>query len=514
MKTEIKKIDFLGENALLFYFAAFKFLLLIILAGNYGFFRDEYYYIECSKNLAFGFVDQPPLSALILFLTRQIFGESLLAVRLTAYFAGSATIFIAGLLAREMNGGKFAQGLAALAALFSGVLLGTSGYFSMNAFDTFFAALFFLLLLRLINTQNKKYLILIGVVFGLGLQNKYTLLFVAAGLFVGFLLTANRKFFLAKELWIGAGIAAVIVLPHVLWQIGNDFPTLEFMRNAAMYKNQPMGFAEFAFNSLLELNPASIILLITALYFLAFNSSGRKYSVIGIIFISVFLIFLFNNGKPYYMGVLYPAIIAAGAVGADLIISKLNKKWLRYALIITLLPLYILVTPFAIPVLDVDTFIEYSEFTGVKSSGASERSALGVLPQFFADRFGWEEMAQKVAEVYNTLTPEEKKVTLIAGQNYGEAGAIDYYREKYGLPKAISPHNNYWLWGYPDWYKGEILIVIGSTLEDNKELFEQVELAASHYNKYGMPYENVDIFICRKIKMPLKEIWNRIKIFI
>jgi len=145
---------------------------------------------------------------------------------------------------------------------------------------------------------------------------------------------------------------------------------------------------------------------------------------------------------------------------------------------------------------------------------SDERSELGKLPQFYADRFGWEEMVQKVASAYNKLPENEKKEALIFGQNYGEAGAVNFYRNKYNLPLAISSHNNFWLWGYPENFKGEVLIVIGSNYEDNSEFFEDVKLVESHSNKYGMSYENVNIFICRKPKMPIKEIWGKIKFFI
>jgi energy-coupling factor transporter transmembrane protein EcfT len=233
----------------------------------------------------------------------------------------------------------------------------------------------------------------------------------------------------------------------------------------------------------------------------------------GWIFVSVFLVFVFNNGKPYYMGVLFPVILAAGVIGADFLIEKYLRPFVRTVLVILVLPSVFSVTPFAIPVLDVEAFIGFSKTLGIKPE-SGERSELGLLPQFYADRFGWEEMVQKVASAYNKLSEEEKKEALIFGQNYGEAGAVNFYRNKYNLPQAISAHNNYWIWGYPKNYKGNVLIIIGSNYKDNSEFFEEVKLAESHSNKYGMSFENVDIFICKKPKMPLDKIWRRIKFFI
>jgi len=511
MKT--KNFDPTSSTSILIYLALSKFLLMILFADNYGIFRDEYYYIECSKHLDWGFVDQPPLSALILFISRSLFGESLLAIRIFAYIAGCITIFMSGLIARELGGGKFAQSLSALAVIFCPVILGGGSYFSMNVFDVLLAALLFYYLIRLIRTENSRLWILIGLICGLGLENKLTFLFIGFGLATGLVLTKNRKYFLSKELWIGGAIAFLIFLPNIMWQMKNNFPTLEFMRNASTRKNVSFGFLDFFHGSMMELNPFYIILLAAAFYFFLFHKEGKRFAIFAWIYISIFVVFVLYGGKPYYMGVLYPMIIAAGVVGADLLIERYLRNWARYALVIILIPAFIAITPFAIPILNVDAFINYSNALGIKPA-SGERSRLGVLPQFFADRFGWEEMVQETAEVYNKLSPDEKSKVIIVGQNYGEAGAVNYYREKYGLPLAVSPHNNYWLWGYPKDYTGEVMIIIGSNLEDNKEFFEEVEVAASHFSKYGMPFENVDIYVCRKLKIKLSDAWPKIKNFI
>ena len=502
-----------STNAILFYLSLFKLILLIVFAGNYGIFRDEYYYIEISKRLAWGYVDVQPLSEVILSVSRALFGDSIFGIRIFSYLAGSVIVFISGLIVRELNGSKFAQIFTAFLVIFSGVVLGTSSYFSMNSFDILLSALMFYFLIRLINTNNAKLWLVIGLLFGLGLQNKLTFLFLGFGLAVGLMLTQNREYLKSKEIWIGAAIAFIIFLPNIIWQIANNFPTLEFMRNASAYKNKPMSLIEFTLNSLLELNPGYSLFVLTGIYFLFFNKQGKAYSIIGWIYVSVFLVFIFNNGKPYYMGVLYPVILAAGVIGADYLIENYLRPFVRTVLVILVIPSVFIVTPFAVPVLNVESFIKYSETLGIKPE-SGERSELGKLPQFYADRFGWEEMVQKVASAYNMLSKEERKEALIFGQNYGEAGAANFYRKKYNLPQAISSHNNFWIWGYPKDYKGDILIIIGSNYEDNSEFFEDVQLVENHSNKYGMSYENVGIFICRKPKMPIKEFWEKIKNFI
>ena len=166
-----------STNAILFYLSLFKLILLIVFAGNYGIFRDEYYYIEISKRLAWGYVDVQPLSEVILSVSRALFGDSIFGIRVFSYLAGSVIVFISGLIARELNGSKFAQIFTAFLVIFSGVVLGTSSYFSMNSFDILLSALMFYFLIRLINTNNAKLWLVIGLLFGLGLQNKLTFFF-------------------------------------------------------------------------------------------------------------------------------------------------------------------------------------------------------------------------------------------------------------------------------------------------------------------------------------------------
>jgi 4-amino-4-deoxy-L-arabinose transferase-like glycosyltransferase len=513
MPSEKQHFDLFGDNAILIYISFFKFILLLLFAGHYGLFRDEYYYVECSKHLSWGYVDQPPLSILILAFSRMLFGDSILGIRLFAYIASCIAIFMSGLIARQLGGGRFAQVLTSLSMIFCAVVLGSGSYFSMNAFDVLFGSIIFYLLIKLIKYDNPKTWITLGLVFGIGLENKFTPLFLAFGLVIGLFLTKQRKYFLTKELYIGAAIAFLIFLPHVIWQIANNFPTLEFIRNASLLKNVPLGFLGFLLGSLLELNPLYVLYLVIALIFLLFNKSGKKFALVAWTYISVFVVFVLNNGKPYYMGILYPVIIASGIVGLDILIAENGLKWFRYLMIFILVASAVLVTPFSIPVLKVDSFIRYSESLGLKP-GNGERSSLGILPQFYADRFGWKEMVEKVSVVYNKLSDDEKKKVLIFAQNYGEASAVNYYRNEFELPRAVSRHNSFWFWGYPKDFNGDIMIVIGSNLKDNSMFFEKVELTASHSSPYGMPYENVDIFICRNLKMPPSELWSKIKLFI
>jgi hypothetical protein len=165
--------------------------------------------------------------------------------------------------------------------------------------------------------------------------------------------------------------------------------------------------------------------------------------------------------------------------------------------------------PIGLPVMPPDAFLRYMDTLGIPLP-RTERSHTAALPQHYADQFGWEEMVAEVARIYHSLPPEERAKTAIFGDNYGQAGAVDFFGPRYGLPKAISPHQTYYLWGPRD-YTGEIAIVIGSLRSDVEAACEQVEEAAVLNHPYALPYENRPIYVCRRLKTPLPELWPRLK---
>jgi hypothetical protein len=229
--------------------------------------------------------------------------------------------------------------------------------------------------------------------------------------------------------------------------------------------------------------------------------------------VAILIVFFVLKAKTYYLAPAYPMLLGSGALAIETFIHERQWNWLKPATISILVVGGIITAPFAMPVLPVETYIKYQDFLGVEPP-KTEKHKFGKLPQGYADMFGWENMVATVAKVYNSLPPEERAKCAIFAGNYGEAGAIDFFGKKYGLPKAISGHNNYWLWGPRD-YSGEIMIVLGVGREDVQKAFEEVELGATVVSEYAMPYEsNLPVFICRKPKMSLKEVWPRVKGYI
>ncbi len=500
-----------SDTALLLALASAK--LMIHLYTNtfagYGIFRDELYYVACSNEPAMGYVDHPPLSVLILSVSRMLFGDSLFALRLLPAIAGAATVFLAGVISREMGGGRFAQVLAALALIASPIKLGMDSFYSMNTFDHLLWALAFLLVVRLIKHEQPRDWLLLGVVLGLGLLNKISVLWLGAGLFTGILLTPYRRWLASRWPWIAGGIAFLIFLPFVIWNMMNDFAHLEFIRNATSRKYAGLSPLSFLADSLLTNGPLNIIVWLPGLAFLLFDKKAGHFRLTGIIFLTTLAILIINvHSKAEYLSPAFVILYAAGGLALEKFTAA--RKLLRVGFVTLVLFGGIVLAPFGVPILPVESFIAYQNRLGVTPS-SSESKELAELPQFYADMFGWEDKVRAIAKVYHALPEDEKADCAIFGDNYGRSAAVDYFGEEYGLPKAIGRHNNYWLWGQRG-YSGRTVIILGGDLEDKQEVFEEVQIAGTVTSRYCMPYENnLDIFLCRRIKLPLSDLWQSLK---
>ncbi len=502
-----------SSTTLLLALALFKLLLHFFTNGQYGYFRDEFYYMACGQHLDWGYVDHPPLIAFITAFTRWILGDSLFALRFFPALSGAILVFLTGLFVRELGGDLYAQALAALAVIIAPVYLLTHTLLTMNAFEPLFWTLAAYLLLLSIKKDNPRYWIGIGLVVGIGLMNKHSMAFFVLALVAALLLTPRRKVLLSKWPWLAGILALIIFLPNLLWQFKNDFATLEFLRNAEMQKNLPVSPLEFLKQQILLLHPLLFPLWLLGLYYYLFSREGRPYRPLGWGYSLLFLLFIGMRAKAYYLAPAYPILFASGAVAVENFLRAVNWGQLRPAVITLVLAGGIALAPMGLPVLPVEAYIKYAEFLGA-APPRMERSKLGKLPQVYADMFGWEHMVTEVARVYNNLSPEEKAKAAIFSSNYGEAGAIEFFGARYGLPKAISGHNSYWLWG-PRREDIEIVITVGERLEDVKESFHDVQLAAIIVSDYVMPYENnLPVCIGRGMKRSLKEIWRAAKKFI
>ena len=503
---------FTSDLAVIGYIAGIKLILQLAAINGYGFFRDEFYYIACSQNPAFGYVDHPPLAMLLLRGIRAVLGDSIFAMRIVPALCGFLFVFMTGLIARELGGKKFAVVLASAAALAPVGNFFMHFYYSMNAWDHLFWLGCVYVLIKIVKTGNNRLWLLFGLLVGLGLQNKISILFLGFGLAVGFLLTPARKHLKSKYLWMGLFMALLIFSPFIIWNMNNDWAHLEFMNNAQTYKNYAVLPGEFLFGQILYNNPVTLPIWVVGILFLLFNREAQKYRFFGWMFLSLFILFMLQHAKDYYLSGAYPIVFAAGGVQFERWLSRVRWGGIKTVLVASVMICVIMFAPMALPILPVETYIDYANKVGV-SGVQGENHEFGVLPQHYADMFGWEEIVVEVARVYNTLSPEEQKECAIFARNYGVAGAVDFLGKKHGLPDAISGHNSYYLWGTRE-YTGEIVIFMGGSHEDLLQYFDEVFEAGRTDCGYCMPYENDQpIFICRGIKGPISEFWLKVKSF-
>jgi len=484
--------------------------LITNILGGYGIFRDELYYLACTRHLGLGYVDQPPLSIYLLAANSWLFGESIFALRFLPALFGSLTVLLIGLLTRELGGGRWAQLLAGLASLVSLIFLAVDSVYSMNAFDHLVWAAVALLVARLLRTGQPAYWPLIGSAVGLGLLNKVGVLWLGAGIAVGLLATRERRWLGTRWPWLAGLLALALFLPYVWWNLTHDMAHLEFIRNATAGKYSGLSARTFVFDQFLVQNPVTVPVWGSGLIFLLFSPSGRRFRMLGWIYLASLLILVANgHSKAEYLSPAYAILFAAGGVALERWLGRPALAWARAVIAILLLGGLIL-APVVVPILPVDTYIAYAETLGIEPS-TSENKELAELPQGYADRFGWEEKAAAVTEVYDSLPPEDQAVAEVFGENYGRAGAIDHFGPELGLPYAISPHNSYWLWG-PRHFTGEVVIVLGGEREGLERSFESVEWAGQVPCRLCMPYESdLPIFVCRDLKLPIAEVWERLK---
>jgi len=494
-------------------FAAGTVLVHFLFNGNYGYFRDELYFLACGDHLAWGYVDMPPMVALVARVSRALLGDSLFAIRLLPALAGGATVALTGLLARESGGRAFAQALAMLTAATAPLLLAMGSFLSMNAFDPLLWTGCAYVLVRILKGGDRRLWLAFGTIAGLGLENKESMLFFGGAIVVGLLLTPEREVLFSRWMWLGGLIAFLIFLPTLLWQAVHHFPLLEELANVkASTKNAPMGPLAFLGAQIMMAGPAAAPVWALGLYYLFFGQAGR-YRALGWAYVVMAAAFITLHGKAYYIGPIYPMLFAAGGVMIEELTARTATFGLRTAILAVLSVSALIVAPIAMPILPVEAFIKYQRMLHVEPP-RTETRALAELPQLFADMFGWENMTATVARAYDSLPPNERADAAIFASNYGEAGAIDFFGPRYGLPKAISGHMSYFLWG-PRNYSGKVVIAIGGNEQRYRRLFGSVEQTATIRSRYVMPDENdLPVFVLRNPKLPLNQLWPQTKLYI
>jgi hypothetical protein len=483
---------------------------------GWGYFRDEFYYIACGRHLAWGYVDHGPIVALQARLSETLFGHSLAGIRMLAGVAGAGRVFLTGLLAWALGGRRPAQGLAMLAVLLAPVYLALDGFLSMNSFESLFWMPCLLALILILRGYSEKFWLLFGISAGLGLLNKPSMTFFLAALLAALLLTPQRKLLSSK--WAAAGVAVLLLIAssNLLWQIHNHWPTLEFLHDGRVEnKNIALPPLMFLWKQIENLQPLSIFLWAAGLVWLLRRPAMRWLGITYLLFLAVMMAL---HAKDYYVLPIYPILFAAGGLAWETRFAtrpavQRNRAFAFPIFETCLLIVAILVLPMSIPVLQPQAWLAYTKAMHLyKASSNSENQTSGPLPQFYADRFGWQEEVDQVTRIYHSLSPEDQKKVGILCSNYGEAGALNFL--SHGLPTAISGHNNYFFWG-PNGATGEVIIAItGASPADLHAAYTSVEVVGRMDHPFSMPYERRNIYLLRGRHKNLTTDWLDFKHFI
>jgi 4-amino-4-deoxy-L-arabinose transferase-like glycosyltransferase len=456
--------------------------------------------LDNARHLAWGYVSYPPLTAFIARVALTLFGPSLAGVRFFSSLAMALAVLLAGLMAREMGGRRWAQVAAAVAVLVAPFPMLAGVLFHYSSFDALWWVLIAYFVVRLLKSEDERWWLAIGATIGLAMLTKYTAAFLVAGIVAGVLLTPARRYLKSRWLWAGVGLSLLIALPNLIWLAQHNFIYLNFARaihTRDINAGRTEGFILEQF--LFATNPVTIPLWVVGLYYYFFSAIGRKYRMIGWMFVIPLLFFLYTKARSYYFAPAYPMLFAGGTVMAQHWLERLSARGARIVqgLVLGLFTLGgIVMAPVALPLIPVNSpaWSTVSDINGELN-----------------EMIGWPELVETVAGIYASLPPEQRATTAIYTGNYGEAGAIDLYGPAYGLPQAISGVNSYWYRGYGD-PPPEQVIALGMSYGQALSLFNTCKQVGRVTNDFGVNNEESRshplIFLCSQPRLPWPELWK------
>jgi 4-amino-4-deoxy-L-arabinose transferase-like glycosyltransferase len=480
-------------------------LLHTLTNGQYGFHRDELATLDDARQLAWGYVAYPPLTPFIARIELALFGTSLVGFRFFAAVAQGVVLVLAGLMARELGGRRLAQVVAALAAAIAPVSLGAGALFQYVSFDFLWWVLIAYLMIRLLKSADPRWWVAIGTVIGLGMMTKYSMAFLVAGIVAGVVLTPARRYLKSPWLWCGVGLSLLVFLPNLLWQVQHSFISLDFLRHIHARDVRIGRTDHFLINQLwVGANLLTLPVWLAGLIHFFVRPEGKRYRLLGWMYVIPLALFFFAKGRDYYMAPAYPMLLAAGAVWGEQWVASLSAGWARLVRGLTWSALAaggVMIAVVVLPLAPVNS---------------SLWDAVSKVNDNFREEIGWPDLVETVANIRNSLPAEERERVGILAGNYGEAGAIDLYGPAYGLPRAISGIDSYWLRGYPD-PPPQTLILVGFTRDFAEQFFESCELAGHNTNRDGVKNEETtqhpDIFVCQGLRQPWPEFWKHFRYY-
>lgn len=485
-----------SDLAILFAIAAAVALLHLLTNNRYGFHRDELQFLSDARHLDWGFVAYPPFTPFIERIGLALFGVSMVGLRLSAVLAQAAVIVLGGLMAKELGGSRFAQVTAALAVAFSPVPLFEGHEFQYTSFDLLWWALIAYFVIRLLKSEDPRWFLAIGATIGFGLLTKYAITFYIAGILTGLVFTPARRFLASRWFWAGVALALLIFLPNLLWLVRHDFVSYHFLQHIHardVGEGRAKGFLTGQF--IVCANLAAAPVWLAGLFGFLRNP---RYRMIAFMYLVPLALFFVGKGRHYYMAPAYPMLLAMGAVLAERWLNSL-PRWGRRTIEATYLAAFAFFAAFACALL-----------LPLASTGPLKTYALKHSYDL-REEIGWNDLVRTVAQIRDSLPPDQQAHLGITTGNYGEYGAIDVLGRAYGLPEPIGTTNSEWLRGYPT-PPPTTLIVIGLTREQAASIFSGCRWAGHNGNSEGVQNEesqyHPDIFLCGPPRLPWPELWK------
>ena len=491
-------------------FAAVKLLahLLAVAVTPYGIHRDEFLYLSMGEHLHLWRMDFPPAIAMLAKAARGLFGDTLFAIRFFPAVAGTCVLVLAGVIARELGGARFAQGLAMLAILLGPLFLRSAGLFHPVVFDQLCWTLGFLALIKIAQSSQRRWWLVLGVAGGLGLLTKFSIGFFALAAPVAMLLTTKRRALATPWPYLAVLIALLVGSPSIIGQVRLDYPVVLHMRDLQSQQLQRITVSEFLMGQFLMLGPA-VLLAGAGLAHLLMGRAMRPYRAVGLTCVIVFLTLLVLHGKSYYIGPIYPTLYAAGAVALGSLPERIGRA--ASLLVVVLVVAWGAIgLPFGLPVVPPAQMARYAAALGIKAATTTNRGTALPLPQDYADMLGWEDQVRAVAQVYRSLPAEKRAQAVLVASNYGQAGALEFFGPRHGLPRRVLLPGSVLLWRPSPGESHDVAITLGISPEDLGRFLRTVRLVSRFDHPWMVDEErNVPICVAETPYGNIQEAWSR-----
>ncbi len=504
-------------NLVILLAALVKFGIHLYTAPGYSYFIDEFYTAALSRHLAFGYVDLPPLTPALMAFSRALLGESLFAMHIFPALAGAFTLVFICLMVKEFGGRTFAVALAALGFLGGTLWLSLNSIFAYDSFDQLILASFLFTLARLLKTGKCRLWLALGLLAGLALNAKMTLLFMGPGFLAALLISRQRRDLLTRWPWLGVLLCLALLSPYLIWQTVNRWPTLEYWMaygTVRVYEASPW---QYFLNILAFMSPFLLPFWIAGLYRLFRRMDGVNFSFFGILFLGTLALLYGLSATIRMLAAGFMPLLAAGAVYfeelTERIIARFPWRQLAQSALLAYLTVGLVFTaPGSLPIFPLDSMPAYTQLLRPLYQSTREfHGQSNYLPIMLTGRMGWEEVVESVAEEFNKLPEEEKPVAGIYTDWYWTAGAVDMLGARYGLPHAVSGSLTYYLWG--PGYSWDVMLLLTGRTNPMGVFFEECDHRGPvHINPTAI-ITNFHIFVCRHPKVSPEVLWNSVKLY-